>query len=398
MNRKQFVILLAVVAVVCAWGLSRMRKESSSWSGGGTATGQKLMGDFAYNDVGQIFIKHGTNELTLAKKSDVWKVAQRGDYDANYADIRSLLLKLKDMKVVQTEAVGPSQLGRLELAMSGTNTPTTVEFRDASGKVMKTLLLGKKHMRSGGQRGGMEDMGGEGGFPDGRYVIVGTPSDKVAVVSDALENLAPNAEAWLNKDFFKVEKARSIATTFQNATNSWKLVREKEGADLTLADPKPGEQLDSAKASGVANPFSSPQFVDVAVGLTAEQAGLDKPTTVAIETLDGFAYTIKIGAKTNDNYFLTMSVAGNFPKERTPAKDEKLEDKTKLDKEFADKQKKLEEKLAEEKRFEPWTYTVASWIVDPVIKERAQFMVEKKDEKKEGEKKDEAVSPEPEKK
>ena len=109
---------------------------------------------------------------------------------------------------------------------------------------------------------------------------------------------------------------------------------------------------------------------------------MDKPTVLAIETFDGFAYTIKVGAKTNENYFLTMTVAANIPKERTPGKDEKPEDKTKLDKEFADKQKKLEEKLAQEKAFEPWTYLVAGWTVDPVLKERAQLFVEKKDEKK----------------
>jgi hypothetical protein len=170
--------------------------------------------------------------------------------------------------------------------------------------------------------------------------------------------------------------------TFATGTNSWKLVREKEGADLKFADPKPGEELDSTKASGVANPFSSPSFSDVAIGVTAAQTGLDKPNVVAIETLDGFTYTIKAGAKTNENYFVTMNVVANFPKERTPGKDEKPEDKTKLDKEFADNQKKLEEKFATEKAYEQWTYIVPSWQVDPIVKERAQLLTEKKEEPK----------------
>ena len=214
------------------------------------------------------------------------------------------------------------------------------------------------------------------------------------MVSDPLDNLEPNAEHWLNKDFFKIEKPRSIAVTFQHATNSWKLARETEGGELKLDGPKPGEALDSGKVSGVSNPFSSPSFNDVAVGIKPEEVGLDKRTTVAVETFDGFAYTIKVGAKTNENYYLTLSVAGNFAKERTPGKDEKPEDKTKLDKEFADKLKKLEEKLAQEKAFEPWTYQVAGWTVDSVLKERAQLMVEKKDEKKD-EKKEAAAPPEP---
>src|SRR6185295_1884628 len=101
---------------------------------------------------------------------------------------------------------------------------------------------------------------------------------------EALENVAPKPEDWLSKDFFKVEKARSIDVKFASGTNSWKLVREKEGADLKFAEAKPGEELDSTKAAGVANPFSSPSFSDVAIGVLPTQAGLDKANTVTIET------------------------------------------------------------------------------------------------------------------
>jgi hypothetical protein len=391
MNRKQFIGLLFLVLVLGGAGLKFYQRNSASWSGGGATIGQKLLGEFAVNDVAQISVKQGTNELMLAKKNDLWRVRERGDYPAGFSEISSLLLKLKDLKVVQTEAVGPSQLPRLELEAGGTNPPTSVEFRDAGGKVIKSLLLGKKHMKTGGPRSPMEDGGDGGGWPDGRYVLAGGAADRVALISDALANLEPNAEPWLNKDFFKVEKARTIAVTFQNATNSWKLARETEGAELKLADTKPGEVLDSGKASGVASPFSSPSFADVAVGVKPEQAGLDKPTTVSVETVDGFTYTIKVGAKTNENYFLTMAVTAVLPKERTPGKDEKPEDKTKLDKEFAEKLKKLEEKLAQEKTFEPWTYLVAGWTVDSILKERAQLFVEKKDETK----KDAATKEEP---
>ena len=109
-----------------------------------------------------------------------------------------------------------------------------------------------------------------------------------------------------------------------------------------------------------------------------------------VETFDGFNYTVKVGSKTNENYLLTLTIAGNFPKERTAGKDEKPEDKTKLDKEFADKIKKLEEKLAQEKAFEPWTFLVQGWSVDSLLKERAQLFPEKKDEKKDEAKPDAA--------
>jgi hypothetical protein len=336
------------------------------------------------------------NELNLVKKDDLWRVRERSDYAANFSEISGFLLKLRDLKVVQSEKVGPSQLPRLELAAGqGTNSATVVELRDGSEKVIKSLSLGKKHMKKSNRPSPMGDMGDEG-WPDGRYVMLGGSADSVALISEALANIEPKPDQWLNKDFFKVEKVRSLAVTFPNATNSWKLDRETESGEWKLADAKPEEKLDSAKASGVSNPLSSPSFVDVMIGASPEQAGLDKPTLIALETFDNFAYTMKVGTKTNDNYPFIMSVAATLPKERTPGKDEKPEDKEKLDKEFTEKQKKLEEKLAQEKAFEKWTYLVSGWTVDSLLKERSQLLAEKKEEKKDEEKdKPEAKDGEP---
>jgi len=233
---------------------------------------------------------------------------------------------------------------------------------------------------------------GEEGYPDGRWVKVGD-SETVALISEPLANIEPKADQWLNKDFFHVEKPKMIAVTFPVATNSWKLTKENETAEWKLADPAAGEQLDASKASNVANPLSSPSFNDVATSVKPEESGLDKPTLVNVETFDGFNYTIKVGAKTNDNYALTVTVAAQIPKERTPGKDEKPEDKAKLDKEFADKEKKLEEKLAQEKGYEKWTYLVSTWTVEPLLKDRKDLLAEKKEEKKDPAKPEEPRTP-----
>jgi hypothetical protein len=146
---------------------------------------------------------------------------------------------------------------------------------------------------------------------------------------------------------------------------------------------KTGEVLDTNKVSSLGSTLNFPSFVDVSTNSTAD-AGLDKPMTLVIETFDNFSYTIKLGNKTPENNFYTqVSVTANLPKERTPGKDEKAEDKAKLDKEFADKQKPLQEKLANEQKLDKWTYLVSSWTVDPLVRNRAELMVEKKEEKKE---------------
>ncbi len=384
MNRKQLAILLLVLVVLGFAGLSVYRKENSSSGGNNPAVGKKVLPDLKYNDVAQISFREGSNQVNLVKKNELWRVQERNDYPANYSEISEFLLKWKDLKVVQSEEVGASDLRRLWLTPDQpTNNPVVVDLKDQAGKTITTLLLGKKHMRKSARASQFGDMG-EDGYPDGRYISVGANSKTVSLISDALSNVEPKPEQWLGKDFFKVEKPRAVAVVFPNATNSWKLTRETETGEWKLADATPEEKVDSSKVSGVSNPFSSPSFNDVRANSAIAELGLEKPILVTIDTFENFTYTLKVGQKTNDTYALTVGVTADLLKERTPAKDEKAEDKEKLDKEFKEKQKKLEEKLAQEKAFENWVYLVSSWTVDPVLKERAQLMVDKKDEKKPG--------------
>jgi hypothetical protein len=385
MNRKQLVTLLVIVVALGAAGLYIKRRNETSWQSSNQSIGKKLLGDLPVNDVAAILIKSNTNELVLAKKDNLWRVKERNDYPANYSEISGFLLKAADLKAVQTEEIGKSQLGRYKLLPpgQGTNSAMLVELRDQNGKAIKSLLLGKPHMRKAkGRMPAMDDMGGDEGWPDGRYLMVGADAKTVAVVSDPLSNIEPTPSQWLNKDFFKVEKVRSISVAYPVATNCWKVTRETESGDWKLADAKPAEQLDSSKTSGLSSALSSPSFSDVATTAKPEDLGLNKPTVVALDTFDDFTYTIKVGQKTNDIIPMTLTVAAQLPKERVAGKDEKPEDKTRLDKEFKDKQKKLEEKLAQEKSYEKWIYLVSGWTLDSVLKERAQLLAEKKEEPK----------------
>jgi hypothetical protein len=380
MNRKQLIILLALVVVVGGASLLLRNKESSSY-GGAAGAGKPVLPNLAVNDIAQISIRQGAAALTLHRKDDLWRVAERNDFPANYNDISDLVLKLRDLKAVQTEQVGASLLPRMGLgAGEGTNAALTLEFKDKDGKSMHTLLLGKKHFRKSNRPSPMGEMGEEG-WPDGRYVKV-PAGDQVALVNDALANVEPKPEQWIRKDFVKIEKLKSAEVKFPEATNSWKLVRETESGEWKFTEAKPGEQLDTAKASSATSALGSPSFTDVLTGPAADAATAN-PTQITLETFDGFTYTLKAGAKTNENYPVQLAVSANLPKERTPGKDEKPEDKAKLDKDFKDAQKKLEERLAQEKKLEGWTFLVSGWTLDSVLKVRTDLLAEKKEPAKE---------------
>jgi len=379
MNLKQLGILLAIVVVIGGAGLAIHNHQQSSWSGGGTEVGKKLLGDkFPFNDVAHISIKHGTNELNLVKKDDLWRVSERANYPANFSQISEFLLKARDLKMVQTEEIGPSQLARMELAPGqGSNSAVVVEFDDQAGKSIQTLLLGKKHMKKSPNPSQVE---GEDGFPDGRYVAVGTNIHQVALISDPLEIADTNPDQWLDKNFIHVEKPKSIAVEFPVATNSWQLTRETEAGDWKLVNTNAGEEFDMSKISGVTSPFSSPTFSSVLPGARLDESGSNKPTLVNIDTFDDFHYAIRVGAKTNDDYLVTISVSAKPPVQLVMGKDEKPEDKALLDKRFKDVQQKFADKLKQEQGCEQWTYLVPSYAVDPVLKERSQFLADKKTE------------------
>ena len=97
---------------------------------------------------------------------------------------------------------------------------------------------------------------------------------------------------------------------------------------------------------------------------------------------------MNVGAKQDQNYPLTLTIVANVPKERIPAKDEKPEDKPKADQAWKTRQTQLEDKLKQAKQYENWTYLVASWSVDPILKQRKDLLVEKKDEPKPADKSD----------
>ena len=76
----------------------------------------------------------------------------------------------------------------------------------------------------------------------------------------------------------------------------------------------------------------------------------------------------------SDDYYLTVAVSGEPPRERKPEKGEKAEDKERLDKQFADALTKLDERLKAEKALASWTFVVAGKTLEPLLKDRAALI------------------------
>lgn len=378
MNRNQFITLVVLGLLVGGLGIYFANKQKDSFSHSSFQAGQKVLPEFPLNDVGHLRLKQGTNEVNLVLGADSWGVKERWSYPANFSAVSEFLRKMWALKPVQDVEAGPSQYGRLELntpSQGSTNSGTLVEFKNAKGTNLRSVVLGKTFSREG--PGGSPFGGGE--MPVGRYLLVPGDQPKVWLVSETFSDIGTDPAQWLNKDFFKVEKIKSISV--QGPTNSWSLARETETGEWKLAEPKEGENFDPAKASSLNYALSSPSFEDVAAPeFSGEQPEFKDGTKATIATFEGFNYTIHLASTKEDNYLMNVQVEGSFPQERSPGADEKPEDKEKLDKEFLDALKKKQEKLTKEQAYGKWVYKVGKWTVDPLLKSRSDFMAEEKTE------------------
>jgi hypothetical protein len=376
MNRNQLTLLLVLGLVVGGLGLYLTGRNRANYGQSGQALGGKLLPDFAMNDVAQIAIEETTNALHLVKEDGLWRVQERYGYPADYSGISALLRKVWELEVVQSEDVGPSLWPRLQVAEpgAGTNSGVRLQFKDAAGKDLGTIVLGKKHLRQSSES---SQLGGEG-WPDGRYLRV-PGVERVALVSDAFSEIETRPDRFLSKDFIKVEKPRSISVTHTNQTNSWAVSRETETGAWSLTDPAETEKLDTTKTSSFNYLLSNPTFDDVlSPDVSSETTGLDQPLVARLETFEGFGYTVKIGSKTaDDKYHVAVEVEGNFDRERAAGADEKEEDKQRLDTEFKAKLAKLDEKLAREQTHARWVYLVSKWTVDALLKGRGELLESK---------------------
>ena len=102
MNRKQFIFVLIALAIIGGAGLVLLRQNRQSWGIHEAKVGEKLLPHFRLNDVAAVRIK-GASELHIFQTNGLWRVREREDFPANYPQLKDLLIKIRDTKVVQSE-------------------------------------------------------------------------------------------------------------------------------------------------------------------------------------------------------------------------------------------------------------------------------------------------------
>lgn len=372
MNKRQVIILwiiaLALGATVA--GVKLTQKDTTK-SATNRAPGQTLFDSFPAADVSTVEIQGAAAAVTLAKKDGKWSVAQRDDYPANTSYVNDFLRTLTELEVTRGMEAGPSfapRFGMDESASSAEDRGLTVTFKDASGKEIAKVSLGK-NIESGADQG---PMGGASSV--GRYIRNHADESGFYAISEMFPSVTAEVPRWLNEDFISPEKIQTISLSQKGKDEvAWKLTRDGEEAEFKLEGASGAEVLDTAATTPLKSLFSYARFDDVVTkDKVAEKEDAAGKRTAIIETIEGFKYTIGITpVKGDENKLLmTVAVAAELPKERKKEEGEKPEDAKTKETAFADRLKSLTEKLDKEKKLAGRSFEVAKTTVESLLKER----------------------------
>jgi hypothetical protein len=373
-NRRQFFIALAVLAILAAAGAAVVLSDRSAWTAADSRAGQKAIAGLRLSEVAEIAILDLAGELHLVRGETGWSVRERAGFAAETDRIAALLVKLAELKIVQSEPLPESQRARLELLEpkgKAQGTGTLIELKDAKGGSLGRLLLGKKIVKSSA----LASLSRSETEATGRYLTAGGEAGTMLAVGEPLTEVESKADQWLVKDLIRADGVKSVSSS-KDGEPRWSVARDTESADWKFAGSK--ERPDLQKATDLASSLGWVNLVDVVADPAKVDAGLDHAIVIKADTFDGLSYTLRVGNQVGDNYYVKIAVAGEPRKTRTPAKGEKAEDKAKNDKEFEERRKKLIEKVEREKGLERWTYLVAKNGLAPLLRDRPALMPEKK--------------------
>ncbi len=375
MSRNQFLVVLAALVVLVAAGAGAAWWKRSGYAVADARVGQRLLEGLKVDEVAQVDVADAQGTVTLVRGEGGWSVKERGGFPADIEPIRDLLVRLQELKVVQAEGLTDAIKPRLQLAAPGAGakpeeTGTLVELKAGDGSAVAKLVLGKQAMKEARTPGlGVA-------IPSGRYVWVAGDPQRVSVVSEPFASVAAKPQGWLAKELMRLERPKSLTVTGPDGRARWSVSKDSEAGDWKLAG---AGKFNTGRAQDAASALYGLRIADAAAGVSDAEAGLDKPTLVRATTFEGWTYEVRIGKPApGGRHYVKTNVTGAVPEARTPAADEKPEDKEKNEKAFTERKDMLAAKLAREKAVAGPTVLVESASIAPLLRDRAALLAVEK--------------------
>lgn len=402
MKKHQAIIflLLLLVGIVYYFIISKKNKLQKDNS---TSSGDLVFQKLDINKIKKIIIIDKDKKINLKFFKNNWVVEERSNYSANYGKISNLLKKISEVKINQLlQNLNSKQLDRLELSKPRLdkkdvkNTGKYLEFFDSVDKSLGYLLIGKSQSTSGEMTNRM------GSYETGkvkRFIVTNKiKKNQALLIAEDFVNVNIDPSEWLDKTFFKINKLKSITSSYTNKENQddgWTFYREKEEESLILKDLPKNKDLNKENSNSIESAFSGPNFKDISLEKKLKGKNI---ITFDITTFDNFTYQIKVGEKTKENlYPLSINVQAKIPKSKKKPRinKSKKQKKSISEKKLSEAKEKYNKKLEKynkynkereailakyenEKKLHNHIFMVNEWSINSLIKKRSEFIIDKK--------------------
>ena len=281
MRKVSFLLLLGLaIAFVAAAGYSLARGDLVEVA---PPPSQRAFPGLAdkLGDLAWMRLSRGALSIDFAAIGGSWAVVEKSNYPAAPARVRSLLLGLADLTLIEPKTERPDRFARLDLDAPENGRSTLVALQDRAGKRVAELIVGKiRHDRLGGRT-------------DGTYVRK-PGADQTWLARGALDT-SGDIRDWLDRRIVDLPAAR-FASIILNAADGSELALRRDAADGKFAvvdAPADAKFKDSGSLAAPATALAKLDLDDVrpAAELPVPDSGTDGATFTCV---DGLMVTLRL--------------------------------------------------------------------------------------------------------
>jgi hypothetical protein len=249
--------------------------------------------------VAKAIVRTPEGQITLVREAPGrWVTPERSGYPVSTEAVRSLIVDIADMRLVEAKTSRPERYDRLELKDVEAEGATSrlVRLEDAEGNVLAEAIFGKERQRLTGLE------------PSGIYLR--RPGEERSWVASGGLQIEVSVQDWLETTIADLppESVKRIRISPADG-EAYTIAREAEGEELQLTDLREGEQpKQDDKARQLAGAFDGLQLSDVRPA--DEIAWPEEVIQVEVETLDGLQLEAKLALVDDEPWLAIERVQG----------------------------------------------------------------------------------------
>jgi hypothetical protein len=252
-------------------------------------------------DVASVEVLRSGSTMTFIRDDDRWLVREKGNYPANAAKIRQLLLAMADVTLVEAKTQQPALYPRLEVEDPGQGKSALVTVKDKSAATIAAAIVGKRRYDR------------LGGGNDGVYLR--KPGEAQSWL--ARGSLDPSGEpaSWLDRQILDIPE-KKVAKVALTQPDGARLVISRGAPDAKFAvEDAPADAKFKSEAT-TAGPATALETLDLDdVRPAAELPVPDKDVASgSFTTFDGLTVNVRLVERDGRNW-IAVAAAGSGPAE-----------------------------------------------------------------------------------